>query len=164
MTRLATPLFLVALLAMRSNQSPPVPVEKAATAPTQAVEGTIPSKRSPGSTASTGAMRLTEPAPLDFNDHEDYVSLFDGLSLKNWDGHPKFWRVEDGAIIGESTAKNPSGKPVSRLPGIRGEGLHAEIRDESRRERRDWFSIPEQDGDSVALANFADGHRQHRPG
>jgi len=54
-------------------------------------------------------MRLTEPAPLDFNDHEGYSSLFDGVSLKNWDGHPKFWRVENGAIIGESTAKNPSG-------------------------------------------------------
>ena len=109
MTRFATPLFLAALLAMGWNQSPPVPVEKAATAPTQAVKGTIPSNRSPRPTASPGVMRLTEPAPLDFNDHEGYLSLFDGVSLKNWDGHPKFWRVENGAIIGESTAKNPSG-------------------------------------------------------
>ena len=52
---------------------------------------------------------FTEPAPLDFNDHEGYVSLFDGVSLKGWDGHPKFWRVEDGAIVGESTPTNPSG-------------------------------------------------------
>jgi hypothetical protein len=109
MTRFATPLFLAALFAMRWNQSTPVPVEKAATAPTQAVKGTIQSNRSPGPTASPGVMRLTEPAPLDFNDHEGYLSLFDGVSLKNWDGHPKFWRVENGAIIGESTAKNPSG-------------------------------------------------------
>ena len=29
--------------------------------------------------------------------------------LKGWDGNPKFWRVEDGAIVGESTPTNPSG-------------------------------------------------------
>src|SRR3954449_6000231 len=52
---------------------------------------------------------FTEPSPMDFNDHEGYVSLFDGLSLKGWDGNPKFWRVEDGAIVGESTPSNASG-------------------------------------------------------
>ena len=45
-------------------------------------------------------MAFTEPAPLDFNDHEGYVSLFDGVSLKGWDGNAKFWRVENGAIVG----------------------------------------------------------------
>jgi len=54
-------------------------------------------------------MRFTEPDPLDFNDHEGYQSIFDGVSLKGWDGNPKFWRVEDGAIVGESTPQNPSG-------------------------------------------------------
>jgi hypothetical protein len=57
----------------------------------------------------TGPMRFTEPDPLDFNDHEGYVSLFDGKTLKDWDGNPKFWRVEEGAIVGESTPTNPSG-------------------------------------------------------
>ena len=52
---------------------------------------------------------FTEPNPLDFNDHDGYVSLFDGVSLTGWDGHPKFWRVEGGAIVGESTPTNPSG-------------------------------------------------------
>jgi hypothetical protein len=59
--------------------------------------------------AQTGRLAFTEPSPLDFNDHEGYVSLFDGVSLKGWDGHPKFWRVEGGAIVGESTPTNPSG-------------------------------------------------------
>jgi hypothetical protein len=54
-------------------------------------------------------MAFTEPSPMDFNDHEGYVPLFDGTSLKGWDGNPKFWRVEDGAIVGESTPTNPSG-------------------------------------------------------
>ena len=52
---------------------------------------------------------FTEPEPMDFNDHRGYVSLFDGVSLKGWDGNPKFWRVENGAIVGESTPENPSG-------------------------------------------------------
>lgn len=52
---------------------------------------------------------FTQPAPLDFNDHTGYVSLFDGRTLKGWEGHPKFWRVENGAIIGQSTSSNPSG-------------------------------------------------------
>jgi Domain of Unknown Function (DUF1080) len=52
---------------------------------------------------------FTEPEPMDFSDHRGYVSLFDGVSLKGWDGNPRFWRVEGGAIVGESTAANPSG-------------------------------------------------------
>ncbi|HVT88324.1 MAG TPA: DUF1080 domain-containing protein, partial [Tepidisphaeraceae bacterium] len=52
---------------------------------------------------------FSEPQPIDFNDHVGYVSLFDGTSLKGWDGNPKFWRVEDGAMVGESTPQNPSG-------------------------------------------------------
>jgi hypothetical protein len=54
-------------------------------------------------------MRFTEPDPMDFSNHDGYVSLFDGGSLKGWDGNPKFWRVEDGSIVGESTRQNPSG-------------------------------------------------------
>lgn len=33
---------------------------------------------------------FTQPSPMDFNDHEGYVSLFDGKDLKDWDGNPKF--------------------------------------------------------------------------
>jgi type 1 glutamine amidotransferase len=38
----------------------------------------------------------------------DFVSLFDGKTLDGWDGEPAFWRVEDGAIVGETTAENPT--------------------------------------------------------
>ena len=34
---------------------------------------------------------------------QGYVSLFDGESLAGWDGEPRYWRVEDGTIVGEST-------------------------------------------------------------
>ncbi|HEX3626437.1 MAG TPA: DUF1080 domain-containing protein [Verrucomicrobiae bacterium] len=52
---------------------------------------------------------FTEPDPLDFSNHDGYVSLFDGTSLKGWDGNPKFWRAEDCAIVGQSTRQNPCG-------------------------------------------------------
>jgi len=61
---------------------------------------------------------FSEPLPLDFNDHAGYVSLFDGVSLKDWDGNPKFWRVEGGAIVGESTPQNPSGNSYIVYRGI----------------------------------------------
>ncbi len=77
---------------------PAVPTGQAQTAPTQ-----------PAPAARGRGMAFTEPSPMDFNDHDGYVSLFDGVSLKGWDGNPKFWRVEDGAIVGESTPTNPSG-------------------------------------------------------
>lgn len=31
-------------------------------------------------------------------------SLFDGKSLTSWDGDPRFWRAENGEVIGETTA------------------------------------------------------------
>ena len=54
------------------------------------------------------AVVFSEPSPLDFGDHQGYLPLFDGVSLKGWDGNPKFWRVENGAIVGESTPANPA--------------------------------------------------------
>jgi hypothetical protein len=54
-------------------------------------------------------MPFTEPSPLNFNDHDGYVPIFDGRTLDGWDGNPTFWRVEDGAIVGESTPERPSG-------------------------------------------------------
>jgi type 1 glutamine amidotransferase len=36
------------------------------------------------------------------------VSIFDGESLAGWEGKPEFWRVENGTIIGETTAETPT--------------------------------------------------------
>jgi hypothetical protein len=58
---------------------------------------------------SFAGVSFTQPEPLNFAEHDGYVSLFDGVSLKGWDGNPKFWRAEGGAIVGESTVQNPSG-------------------------------------------------------
>jgi len=51
-----------------------------------------------------GGMKMPEPLVMD--DKTGFVSIFDG-TLKNWDGDPKIWRVEDNAIVGETTKENP---------------------------------------------------------
>ncbi|MEN1678380.1 MAG: DUF1080 domain-containing protein [Planctomycetota bacterium] len=39
-----------------------------------------------------------------------FVSLFDGESLDGWDGNPELWRVEAGAIVGETSDASPIAK------------------------------------------------------
>ena len=34
---------------------------------------------------------------------DGYVQIFDGKTLKGWDGDPTYWRVEDGCLTGEIT-------------------------------------------------------------
>ena len=34
--------------------------------------------------------------------------LFDGKSFKGWNGDPKFWSVQDGAILGQTTKETPT--------------------------------------------------------
>ncbi len=42
------------------------------------------------------------------DDDAGFQPIFDGKTLKGWDGDPRFWRVEDGAITGETTPDNPT--------------------------------------------------------
>lgn len=60
--------------------------------------------------ASFGAAAQQQPrgsgrgptiAPLE---ESGFRSIFDGKSLEGWDGDPSFWRVEDNAIVGQTTA------------------------------------------------------------
>lgn len=41
-------------------------------------------------------------------DPDGFVSIFNGTSLDGWEGMPEFWRVEDGAIVGETTVEKPT--------------------------------------------------------
>jgi hypothetical protein len=37
---------------------------------------------------------------------EGFKPIFNGKDLEGWDGNQKLWRVEDGAIVGETTKEN----------------------------------------------------------
>src|SRR5579871_4430345 len=39
-------------------------------------------------------------------DDAGFQPIFDGKTLNGWDGDPAFWRVENGAITGETTASH----------------------------------------------------------
>jgi hypothetical protein len=49
-------------------------------------------------------------APIPFDNFTGFEKIFDGVTLTNWDGDPAFWRVENGAIVGETTADKPLGE------------------------------------------------------
>jgi hypothetical protein len=55
------------------------------------------------------AFHFVQPEPINFDDHDGWVQIFDGKTLSGWDGRPDVWHVEDGAIVGESSPENPSG-------------------------------------------------------
>lgn len=44
---------------------------------------------------------------LSADDEAGFRNLFDGKTLKGWQGEQEYWRVEEGVIIGESTADRP---------------------------------------------------------
>lgn len=50
-----------------------------------------------------GAVLVLAAPAAQAADEEGFVSLFDGKSLDGWDGNPEIWRVEDGAIVGQTT-------------------------------------------------------------
>jgi 3-keto-disaccharide hydrolase len=52
-----------------------------------------------------GGPRGAEPLVMD--DHAGFQAIFDGKTLNGWDGDPAFWKVENGAIVGQSSGDNP---------------------------------------------------------
>ena len=42
------------------------------------------------------------PSAID-GDEPGFQPIFDGTTLKGWDGDPKYWRAENGALVGEIT-------------------------------------------------------------
>jgi hypothetical protein len=48
------------------------------------------------------------PAAVAAAGEEGFRPIFDGKTLNGWDGDPDFWCVEDGAIIGQTTAQTPA--------------------------------------------------------
>jgi len=42
------------------------------------------------------------PSPIE-GDEPGFTSIFDGRSLAGWEGDPRYWRAENGALVGEIT-------------------------------------------------------------
>ncbi len=49
---------------------------------------------------ATGVYPSTQP-----DDNTGFVPIFDGKTLKDWDGDTNFWRAENGEIVGETTTE-----------------------------------------------------------
>ena len=48
------------------------------------------------------------PAITPEEEQMGFVSIFDGKTLKGWDGDERLWSVKDGVIRGETTKENPA--------------------------------------------------------
>jgi Domain of Unknown Function (DUF1080) len=65
------------------------------------------SQNSPQGPPRGGAGRGPGIETLALDDHTGFEAIFDGKTLNGWDGDSAYWRVENGEIIGESTAEKP---------------------------------------------------------
>jgi len=56
--------------------------------------------------AALPASAQPQAAGLTTNDEAGFERIFDGKTLTGWEGDPQYWRVENGALVGEVTATN----------------------------------------------------------
>jgi hypothetical protein len=93
------------------------------------------------------------PLAINFADHTGFVSIFDGKTLANWDGAPEVWRVEDGAIVGESRPSKPAGTTFIIWRG--GEPSDFELKLEIKLEGSGNSGIQYRSRNAEPSANFA---------
>src|SRR3989441_8075545 len=53
--------------------------------------------------------RYIDATPINFNDNAGWIQMFDGATLKGWDGPTDLWHVENGMIVVRSKADPPTG-------------------------------------------------------
>jgi hypothetical protein len=62
-----------------------------------------PAPPAPSAAATPYAPRQNDrPTPVD-GDEPGFRPIFDGRTLSGWEGDPKYWRVEEGTLVGEIT-------------------------------------------------------------
>jgi hypothetical protein len=94
MTKSIVGAALAGLLIVQSPQAPP---------------GAAGAGQRPGAGQGRGrGGGFRQPDPIDFDEHDGWTSLFDGRSLAGWSGDSN-WKLEDGAIVIESTCEKPTG-------------------------------------------------------
>jgi hypothetical protein len=84
MTRMAIALVAVAGAAVAAQQSTQQPAQPPA-----------------------GQQRGPQIDPLVLDDRQGFEPIFDGKTMNGWDGDPQYWRVENGALVGETVAERP---------------------------------------------------------
>lgn len=65
-----------------------------------------PSSQDRGQGRGRGGQGPRGASALVMDDRTGFEPIFDGATLKGWDGDPAFWRVENGSIVGQSTPEN----------------------------------------------------------
>jgi Domain of Unknown Function (DUF1080) len=76
------------------------PSQAAAAAAQNPPQPATPTAPQGGRGRGGGVFPQTEP-----DDNAEFVPIFDGKTLSGWDGDTRFWRVENGEIVGETTAE-----------------------------------------------------------
>ncbi len=71
-----------------------------------------PSRSRPGVVAVLLAVAsvalVSRPGLVVAAEADGFVPIFNGTSLEGWEGKPEFWSVQDGAIVGQTTADKPT--------------------------------------------------------
>jgi hypothetical protein len=83
--------------------SAPIAAQQPPAADAQPPAGQPPQGRGEGRRGGGGR----GPAAIPFEDRTGFKQIFDGTTMKGWDGDSSYWRVEGGALVGESTEANP---------------------------------------------------------
>jgi hypothetical protein len=92
------------VLSAQQQPAPPAGGQQAPSAGQQPAG--VPGAPAQGRGRGGGGFR--QPDPIDFQEHDGWTSLFDGKTLNGWSGDDN-WKVEDGAIVIESTCEKPTG-------------------------------------------------------
>ena len=100
------------------------------------------------------------PEPIS-DDETGFIPIFDGKTLKGWDGDPYYWRVENGAIVGETT-ENTLPKHNSFIIWRGGRPKDFELKVEYRVSRKataacniEALNYPESSGCSAAVSSIS---------
>lgn len=102
-TKLSVTLAAAVLLAFAMGLG----LSRASAASQQAPRGAAGA--TPGRGGRRGFGGFTHPVPINYADHNGWISLFNGKNLEGWKGNPDIWHVVDGAIVGTSSPQHPSG-------------------------------------------------------
>jgi hypothetical protein len=102
----AAALAAAPLAATAADQAPAPQAGQPATTAGQQPPPAPPAGEGRGRGQGRGGGMPRGSAPLNFEDRSGFQQIFDGVSMKNWDGDPAYWKAENGALVGTSTAEN----------------------------------------------------------